>query len=175
MKSMFTLLLTFLCSTLFAQVQLPDNMYADSLHFPFWYGVASGDPTDSGVILWTKVAVDDVQVNPISLNYLIATDAEMDDVVQVGTTEATILTDWTAKIDVGNLQSATTYYYQFELPDGTPSQIGRTKTAPSGASDELNFAIASCSSIYSGYFNACLLYTSPSPRDLSTSRMPSSA
>ena len=25
------------------------------------------------------------------------------------------------------------------------------------------------------YFEACLLYTSPSPRDLSTSRMPSSA
>ena len=25
------------------------------------------------------------------------------------------------------------------------------------------------------YFNICLLYTSPSPRDLSTSRMPSSA
>ena len=25
------------------------------------------------------------------------------------------------------------------------------------------------------FFNACLLYTSPSPRDLSTSRMPSSA
>ena len=28
---------------------------------------------------------------------------------------------------------------------------------------------------YQGYFLACLLYTSPSPRDLSTSRMPSSA
>ena len=27
----------------------------------------------------------------------------------------------------------------------------------------------------SGLYNACLLYTSPSPRDLSTSRMPSSA
>ena len=26
-----------------------------------------------------------------------------------------------------------------------------------------------------GWINACLLYTSPSPRDLSTSRMPSSA
>ena len=26
-----------------------------------------------------------------------------------------------------------------------------------------------------GYLNICLLYTSPSPRDLSTSRMPSSA
>ena len=28
---------------------------------------------------------------------------------------------------------------------------------------------------YEGSFNYCLLYTSPSPRDLSTSRMPSSA
>ena len=28
---------------------------------------------------------------------------------------------------------------------------------------------------YSFYFDGCLLYTSPSPRDLSTSRMPSSA
>ena len=29
--------------------------------------------------------------------------------------------------------------------------------------------------ISSAWFSACLLYTSPSPRDLSTSRMPSSA
>ena len=28
---------------------------------------------------------------------------------------------------------------------------------------------------FSGYIYSCLLYTSPSPRDLSTSRMPSSA
>ena len=28
---------------------------------------------------------------------------------------------------------------------------------------------------HSDYFKLCLLYTSPSPRDLSTSRMPSSA
>ncbi len=154
MKSMITFLLTLLCSTLFAQVQLPDNMYPDTLHHPFWYGVASGDPTDSGVILWTKVEVDLTQVNPIPLNYLIATDADMDNIVQTGTTEATILTDWTAKIDINGLDATTTYYYQFELSDGTASQIGRTKTAPSGASNELNFAIASCSSIYSGYFNA---------------------
>ncbi len=151
---MTTLLFAVLCSTLFAQVQLPDNMYPDTLHYPFWYGVASGDPTDSGVILWTKVEVDITQVNPIALNYLIAIDAEMNDILQTGTTEATILTDWTAKIDITDLEPATTYYYQFELSDGTRSQIGRTKTAPSGASDELNFAIASCSSIYSGYFNA---------------------
>ena len=40
-------------------------------------------------------------------------------------------------------------------------------------------ATAGSSSIFHGgiiaYHNDCLLYTSPSPRDLSTSRMPSSA
>ena len=32
-----------------------------------------------------------------------------------------------------------------------------------------------CEKIGTSYFKGCLLYTSPSPRDLSTSRMPSSA
>ena len=35
--------------------------------------------------------------------------------------------------------------------------------------------IASCDKIVPGMLMGCLLYTSPSPRDLSTSRMPSSA
>ena len=41
--------------------------------------------------------------------------------------------------------------------------------------DDLNFSedIAETENTIQG--NACLLYTSPSPRDLSTSRMPSSA
>ena len=37
----------------------------------------------------------------------------------------------------------------------------------------LNFSAAEANAIYGAYI--CLLYTSPSPRDLSTSRMPSSA
>ena len=35
--------------------------------------------------------------------------------------------------------------------------------------------IAGASHLYGQRLNGCLLYTSPSPRDLSTSRMPSSA
>eukprot|EP00831_Metopus_contortus_P010294 TRINITY_DN14000_c0_g1_i2.p2 TRINITY_DN14000_c0_g1~~TRINITY_DN14000_c0_g1_i2.p2 ORF type:complete len:110 (+),score=13.70 TRINITY_DN14000_c0_g1_i2:340-669(+) len=38
-----------------------------------------------------------------------------------------------------------------------------------------NTAVAAQSEISSNLFICCLLYTSPSPRDLSTSRMPSSA
>ena len=44
---------------------------------------------------------------------------------------------------------------------------------------DLNFVSESSSNLEIGslltHTNACLLYTSPSPRDLSTSRMPSSA
>ena len=40
-------------------------------------------------------------------------------------------------------------------------------------SDAYEFALP-MRNLYDGYYD-CLLYTSPSPRDLSTSRMPSSA
>ena len=37
------------------------------------------------------------------------------------------------------------------------------------------FSKLSCNPTHLDFFKSCLLYTSPSPRDLSTSRMPSSA
>ena len=40
---------------------------------------------------------------------------------------------------------------------------------------EENFGLIQGESLQTGCFHFCLLYTSPSPRDLSTSRMPSSA
>ena len=47
-------------------------------------------------------------------------------------------------------------------------------SAKSFNSDISNWDVSSVSDMY-GMFTGCLLYTSPSPRDLSTSRMPSSA
>ena len=40
---------------------------------------------------------------------------------------------------------------------------------------EVNFGSYGMKAMEPGWITACLLYTSPSPRDLSTSRMPSSA
>ena len=37
------------------------------------------------------------------------------------------------------------------------------------------FALVITAAIFPGYFTSCLLYTSPSPRDRTRSRMPSSA
>ena len=66
-------------------------------------------------------------------------------------------------------------------PDGYSSSLERVNVKGS-ATNTANWEASEPSSDYSrkpagtpGRINSCLLYTSPSPRDLSTSRMPSSA
>ena len=50
------------------------------------------------------------------------------------------------------------------LPEGKLSMFGENEMNPN-----------CCPAVYSGSKGCCLLYTSPSPRDISGSRMPSSA
>ena len=60
--------------------------------------------------------------------------------------------------------------FPYEIPeefDNLPRLLGRAKVNIKTSKGDMR-------AIIDGY-NACLLYTSPSPRDLSTSRMPSSA
>ena len=44
-----------------------------------------------------------------------------------------------------------------------------------GSKLDLDLAVQKAKQSFESWSNTCLLYTSPSPRDLSTSRMPSSA
>ena len=54
--------------------------------------------------------------------------------------------------------------------------LSKTQAKGTGShATKSNFSTASENHIYFKLDNVCLLYTSPSPRDLSTSRMPSSA
>ena len=131
---------------------LPPNIYADTLFSPFYYGVASGDPVQDGVIIWTKVYTEEAE--NLEISWEVAEEEEMSNIVQSGifTTDST--RDFTVKIDVSGLSPNKTYYYQFTDPEGNISQKGRTKTAPAEMVDELKFAIGSCSSVYSGFFNA---------------------
>lgn len=133
---------------------LADGMALDCGRFP--HGVASGDPRADGVYLWTRVEGEgDVEVAwEISEGPTFA-GAE---IVASGAAMATAATDHTIQVDVAGLSPATTYYYRF-VPAGDAgdpaaySTTGRTRTAPSGAADQLRFAVTSCTSIFSGYFN----------------------
>ena len=118
----------------------------------FIHGVASGDPLADAVILWTRITPEDSGLTMAEVTWTIASDPAMSDVVATGSVTTTPERDWTVKVDATGLSPATTYYYQF-TGLGFTSLVGRTKTAPEGASDRLRFVVMSCSSLAHGYFH----------------------
>lgn len=129
----------------------PRNKINNSLK-PFYHGVASGDPTDNAVIIWTRVTPDSINNNPVNVTWRMATDTGMTNVVASGNTTTDVLKDFTVKVDVIGLNPFTCYYYDFNAL-GYNSIRGRTKTAPQGNIDSLRFAVVSCSNYEHGYFN----------------------
>ncbi|PVZ69761.1 alkaline phosphatase D family protein [Pelagibaculum spongiae] len=119
----------------------------------FAHGVASGDPLQDRVILWSRVTQQDMS-QMIDVRWTIASDPEMVNIVQSGWHLTGPDRDHTIKVDVTGLQPATTYYYQFDLPQGTTSMVGRTRTLPTGSPEHLRIAMCSCSNLPYGYFNA---------------------
>jgi len=118
---------------------------------PFYHGVASGDPLNDRVIIWTRVTPSFEENVPVK--WAIATDATLANPVHTGTTTTDQSKDYTVKIDVTDLAPNTTYYYQFEAL-GKKSMVGRTKTTASEAIDKVQLAVVSCSNYEAGYFNA---------------------
>ena len=116
----------------------------------FRHGIASGDPTDSAVILWTRVTTS-VAEN-VKVGWQVATDPEMRNIVRKGTMETGASRDFTVKIDVDQLDPASRYHYRFTC-NGQNSITGKTRTLPRGAVDRARFAVVSCSNYPAGFFN----------------------
>lgn len=116
-------------------------------------GVASGDPDDHSVILWTRRPFDDGE--PQVLTVEVARDADFRHVVSHAPVTVSAGSDWTARIAVGGLKPATTYWYRFTDPQGNGSRIGRTRTAPRPNDPRaVNFAFVSCQDVNEGTLNA---------------------
>ncbi len=130
---------------------------------PFRHGVASGDPQPHRVVLWTRITPEPGEGPVIEATFELARDTGFEQIVKAGRTEALAALDYTVNVDVGDLAPGQTYYYRFRHADGRLSEIGRTRTAPVGDVDRLRMGVASCSSIYSGFFNA---YRRMAERDL---------
>ncbi|KAI1736475.1 PhoD-like phosphatase [Xylaria scruposa] len=157
----------------------------------FTHGVASGDPEDDSVILWTRAAptndndASNVTVSgyvplydhsteqyvvssnaPVCVNWKIGTSKSLEHVVDSGTAYTSSDIDYTIKVEARKLKSFTTYYYQFSICNSeNKSPIGRTKTIPSKHSKTLEpvrLAIYSCSNYPFGFFNA---YGNPVRKD----------
>jgi len=127
---------------------------------PFALGVASGDPTPDGVVLWSRLAPEPLTGGgmppaPVTITWRVGRDEGMADVVQSGETVA--LPEWahSVHVEVAGLDPDRWYWYQFRVGDQL-SPVGRTRTVPQvGARvNRLRFAFASCQHYESGYFTA---------------------
>ncbi len=150
-------LLIALLTTISLRAQTAINIYADTAYAPFLYGLASFDPTDESVLIWTHLSPDSSQQTVVSLVWEVATDSNFTTIVQTGTSSTSAARDWTVVVDVQNLAAYTTYFYRFSTNNNKFTRVGRTRTAPNSSSataDHLRMGVISCSSIYSGFFNA---------------------
>jgi alkaline phosphatase D len=120
----------------------------------FRHGVASGDPLQDRVILWTRVTApnwyDDVEVK-----WHVARDPKFRKIVVQGRANANVWRDFTVKVDVDGLEPGRTYYYCFTA-GGEQSVTGRTRTLPRHASSA-RLAMVSCSNLPQGFFNVYAL------------------
>jgi alkaline phosphatase D len=117
----------------------------------FTHGVASGDPNQSSVILWTR-CVGSGDGTPLS--WEVAEDADFGRVVARGEALAAAERDWCAKAEAGGLAPGRWYYYRFTAQDGTRSLTGRTRTLPQGPTAKFSIAAFSCANFGFGWFNA---------------------
>ncbi|MCW2750813.1 MAG: alkaline phosphatase [Aeromicrobium sp.] len=127
----------------------------------FAHSVASGDPTPSAIVLWTRVTPS-ASARPGSgkgaaatVSWQLASDSKFKHVVKHGTFKTTAARDHTVKFDVTGLKAHTYYWYRFTFK-GQHSAVGRTRTAPafSAKLDRMRFGVVSCSNMQAGWFSS---------------------
>ncbi len=136
----------------------------------FPLGVASGDPRQATVILWTR-ALNPGTTGDVTLRLEVATDSAFTKfVVQKEGLPATAAHDGCIKVRVKGLSPATTYYYRFSYAVGGTrfrSTSGRTRTAPDASSDvQVRFAVANCQDYVGRYWNSYQQMLAAAPEDV---------
>lgn len=121
----------------------------------FAHGVASGDPSADGVVIWTRLSLpaSEDAAAEISAPWEIAADRAFATIIASGEATTSAARDYTVKAYVSGLNPGTTYYYRFKSGDGAVSPVGRTRTLPAGPLEAAKFAVLTCSNYPFGYFN----------------------
>lgn len=127
---------------------------------PFSLGVASGDPTPDGVVLWTRLAPDPLNgggmpAEGVEVRWELAADDAMRQVVRQGSAIARPDLAHSVHAEIDGLEPARWYWYRFTV-GGDASPIGRTRTAPAAGTtpERLRFAFVSCQHYEQGHYTA---------------------
>jgi alkaline phosphatase D len=138
-------------ATLAAACETTTPLGAAAAKGAFNHGVASGDPTQEAVILWTRVTPEDPMAQ-IAVNWFLASDVGFKSIVKKGVVMTGPERDHTVKVDVTGLAEGQIYFYYFAV-GMTSSPGGTTRTLPATGVADYRMAVVSCSNYPFGFFN----------------------
>ena len=127
---------------------------------PFTLGVASGDPTADGAVLWTRLAPRPFEpeggmagVRAV-VDWEVAADEAFATIVRRGRATAAPELGFSIHVEVSGLEPDRWYHYRFRSGVAS-SPVGRLRTTPAdGALTPLRFGVASCQNYEQGLFTA---------------------
>ncbi len=129
--------------------------------YPFRLGIASGDPSPDGFVIWTRLCPDPLDEHggmpfgPVDVDWFVYEDEGMKRLIQKGSATAWPELGHAVHVELSGLQSDRPYWYRFILGrDKTP--LGRARTLPAVGSrlDSLRFGVAGCQNYEDGLYTA---------------------
>jgi len=143
----------------FPPVSRARSVAAGFLNYPFTLGVASGDPTPEGAVIWTRLAPAPVEAAggmpaaPVEVTFEVSIDEGFSQIVRSGTVLARPESAHCVHVELHGLAAGRIFFYRFHSGAAT-SPTGRLTTAPAfGAElDRLRIAWASCQHYEQGFF-----------------------
>jgi alkaline phosphatase D len=128
--------------------------------YPFSLGVASGDPLENAVVLWTRLAPEPfdgggMPMANVEVGWEVARDRTFSSLAAKGTAIARPELGHSVHVDAQGLEPGREYWYRFRV-GGEVSPTGRTRTAPAATAlvDRLRFAVCGCNHYEAGFFTA---------------------
>ncbi|MDP3370306.1 MAG: alkaline phosphatase D family protein, partial [Brevundimonas sp.] len=138
---------------------LADPVFAE---YPFQLGIAAGDPTPDGFVIWTRLAPRPLEIGhgmpsaPVPVKWEVATSRGFGAaVVRSGEAVARPELAHAVHVEVEGLEPNREYFYRFSAgTERTPS--GRAKTAPTAgaATARARFGVLGCQAYEQGFYTA---------------------
>lgn len=130
-------------------------------NYPFRLGVASGDPSADGFVIWTRLAPEPLAEHggmpmaPIQVDYVVASDPGFKTIVAKGNSLARPELAHSVHVEISGLEAGRPYWYRF-MVGRERSQPGRVFTLPrqGAALKRLRFGVAGCQDFEAGYYTA---------------------
>jgi alkaline phosphatase D len=127
----------------------------------FTFGVASGEPTPDGMVLWTRLAPRPLQGDggmprtSVPVRWEIFANDGARQLVRTGTALAEAKWGHSVHAEVAGLAPGRPYWFRFVV-NGEASPLGRTRTAPAPGSmpERLRFCFGSCQKYENAYYGA---------------------